>query len=77
VSDQGIGIANEDIPDVFNRFYRVDKARVRENGGTGLGLSIAKQLVIKYNGSILIESKEGIGTKVSITLPIVANKGKS
>ncbi|MDR6122791.1 two-component system sensor histidine kinase ArlS [Bacillus sp. SLBN-46] len=77
VSDQGIGIANEDIPDVFNRFYRVDKARVRENGGTGLGLSIAKQLVIKYNGSILIESKEGIGTKVSISIPIVANKGES
>ncbi|MEO2075428.1 MAG: HAMP domain-containing histidine kinase [Bacillus sp. (in: firmicutes)] len=70
VTDFGIGIPKENIQEVFNRFYRVDKARVRENGGTGLGLSIAKQLVQKYNGSILMESKEGRGTKVSISIPV-------
>lgn len=70
VTDIGIGIPKENIQEVFNRFYRVDKARVRENGGTGLGLSIAKQLVQKYNGSILMESKEGRGTKVSISIPV-------
>ncbi|MGG3470073.1 HAMP domain-containing histidine kinase [Neobacillus pocheonensis] len=70
VTDSGIGISNEHIPEVFNRFYRVDKARGRENGGTGLGLSIAKRLIMKYNGSISIDSKEGAGTKVNIILPI-------
>ncbi|MDN3019332.1 HAMP domain-containing histidine kinase [Paenibacillus sp. BSR1-1] len=70
VIDSGIGISSEHIPEVFNRFYRVDKARGRENGGTGLGLSIAKRLIMKYNGSISIESKEGVGTKVSMILPI-------
>jgi two-component system, OmpR family, sensor histidine kinase ArlS len=70
VADHGIGIPSEHIPEVFNRFYRIDKARSRENGGTGLGLSIAKRLMEKYNGVISIESNEGIGTKISMRLPI-------
>ncbi|MDQ0197724.1 HAMP domain-containing sensor histidine kinase [Neobacillus ginsengisoli] len=76
VMDRGIGIPTEHIPEVFNRFYRIDKARSRENGGTGLGLSIAKRLIEKNNGFISIESKEGVGTKVNIVLPIVADKRK-
>ncbi|WP_160721084.1 HAMP domain-containing sensor histidine kinase [Bacillus sp. USDA818B3_A] len=69
VVDSGIGIPSEHLAKVFNRFYRVDKARSRENGGTGLGLSIAQRIIKKYNGSISIESKEGVGTKVKIVLP--------
>jgi two-component system sensor histidine kinase ArlS len=69
VEDYGIGIAKEHLTDVFNRFYRIDKARSRENGGTGLGLSIAKQLIAKYNGDITIESQEGKGTKVIVVIP--------
>lgn len=69
VEDNGIGIPSEHVDDVFNRFFRVDKARNSENGGTGLGLSIAKKLVEKYNGKITIESQVGIGTIVTIILP--------
>lgn len=69
VEDRGIGISSEEVSKVFNRFYRVDKARNRESGGTGLGLSIAKRLIEKYKGKISIESQEGIGTKVTIKIP--------
>jgi two-component system, OmpR family, sensor histidine kinase ArlS len=69
VVDSGIGIIREDLAKVFNRFYRVDQARSRENGGTGLGLSIAQRLIKKYNGTILIESQVGVGTTVKIVLP--------
>jgi signal transduction histidine kinase len=69
IEDYGIGIAKEHLPDVFNRFYRIDKARNSEKGGTGLGLSIAKRLVSKYNGDITIESQEGKGTKVIVVFP--------
>ncbi|MEH7547619.1 MULTISPECIES: HAMP domain-containing sensor histidine kinase [Bacillaceae] len=69
VVDSGIGIRSEDLAKVFNRFYRVDQARSRENGGTGLGLSIAQRLIKKYNGTISIESQEGVGTTVKMALP--------
>lgn len=66
VEDTGIGISEDDLPFVFNRFYRGDKSRSRETGGSGIGLAIAKAVVSAHNGEIEIESKLGEGTKISI-----------
>lgn len=74
VIDTGIGIPEEDIEKVFERFYRVDKARTREMGGTGLGLSIAKEILEKNNSKINIKSELGKGTEVVIRIPAKKDK---
>lgn len=69
IKDEGVGIPKENIPFVFDRFYRVDKARARNLGGTGLGLAIAKEIVTAHGGSIWISSDWGKGTTISFSLP--------
>ncbi len=70
VRDNGIGIPKQDVEHVFDRFYRVDKARSRESGGTGLGLSIANEIVLRHDGSLTLDSKVGRGTVITVTLPV-------
>ncbi len=69
VQDEGEGIPEEDIPHIFDRFYRVDKSRTRATGGKGIGLAVAKEIVELHNGSILVTSKLGVGTTFIIELP--------
>jgi two-component system sensor histidine kinase VicK len=69
ISDEGIGIPKDNVKKIFDRFYRVDKARTRKLGGTGLGLAIAKEMVNAHGGSIWATSEEGKGTEISFSLP--------
>ncbi|MEG0288242.1 MAG: cell wall metabolism sensor histidine kinase WalK [Carnobacterium sp.] len=69
VSDQGMGIPRKDLPHVFDRFYRVDKARARSMGGTGLGLAISKEVIQRHGGKIWVDSIEGKGTTFYVSLP--------
>ena len=70
VTDTGEGIPAEDLPNIFERFYRVDKSRARTTGGSGLGLTITKRLVEAHGGTITVESEQGKGSRFSFTLPV-------
>jgi signal transduction histidine kinase len=69
LSDEGIGISQENLKNIFNRFYQVDGSSTRKYGGNGLGLYICKKIIEAHNGSIWAESKEGSGTTIHILLP--------
>jgi signal transduction histidine kinase len=70
VADSGVGIPPENLPHIFDRFYRVDKSRTRAQGGSGLGLSIAKWIAQAHGGAIRAESEVGVGTTFTVTLPV-------
>ncbi|MBS1838529.1 MAG: two-component sensor histidine kinase, partial [Actinobacteria bacterium] len=76
VADHGIGVGRRDLDRIFERFYRVDRARSRRTGGTGLGLAIVRHVASNHGGEVLVESTEGVGTTFSLVLP-VARPGRS
>ena len=69
VQDSGIGIPPDDIPHIFDRFYRADESRARATGGTGLGLSIAKWIAERHGGHLEVLSREDFGSRISLVLP--------
>lgn len=75
IIDQGVGIPKKNVTKIFDRFYRVDKARSRKLGGTGLGLAIAKEMVHMHGGEVWAESEWNMGTSIHMTLPISGEKG--
>ena len=77
VSDTGMGIAKEDIPRVFSRFWRSDASREREAGGLGVGLALTKEIVDRHNGTISVDSEEGVGTTFTLKLPITYKQPKA
>src|SRR5690554_2539499 len=74
ITDQGVGIPEENLERIFERFYRVDKARTRQLGGTGLGLAIAKELINAHGGDIWASSQENQGTTIAFSLPLMRKK---
>lgn len=74
ITDEGIGMPPDTVDKIFDRFYRVDKSRAREMGGTGLGLAIAREIIDAHHGKIWAESREGKGTTVYFTLPLMSQK---
>ena len=70
VADQGIGISEDEVERIFERFYRVDPARSRQTGGTGLGLSIVKHVALKHGGEVTVWSAPNVGSTFSLRLPI-------
>ena len=69
VRDHGIGIPSRDLERIFERFYRVDRARARETGGTGLGLAIVRHVATNHGGEVRVESREGAGSTFTLRLP--------
>lgn len=76
ISDDGMGIPKENVSRIFDRFYRVDRARARSMGGTGLGLAIAREMIEAHGGKIWAESEEGMGTTIFFTLPFELNEAE-
>lgn len=74
IQDEGMGIPYDKLDKIFDRFYRADRARTRKFGGTGLGLAITKELVEAHHGKIWAQSKEGRGTTILFTLPLMGSK---
>jgi signal transduction histidine kinase len=74
VQDTGMGIAKEGLPRVFSRFWRSDASREREAGGLGVGLSLSKEIVDRHNGTISVDSEEGVGTTFTLHIPLVRKK---
>lgn len=74
VCDFGIGIAEQHLPHLFERFYRVNKSRSRTLGGTGLGLAIVKHIVRLHGGDVFVSSRPGVKTTFGFTLPIIGDK---
>ena len=73
VTDTGCGIPEEDLSFIFERFFRVDRARSREGGGTGLGLAIVSEIISKHGGRVWVESEEGLGSRFMFALPTISD----